>query len=146
MDLYDRITEELLQKPCHVVDVLPDLVPEDSAGRYFAVEVYYRSAENLRALHGRFGNILMKLNCYEDLLVWDAKTEEWVKNPAPAALLSLLLREGPYYLAVLIGDGKALLTIDGEDLYCSVYGAGDSMLERISALAGAEGLFVREGA
>ena len=36
----DRI-EELLNKPYWIIDVLPERVPENSPGRYFAVEDYF---------------------------------------------------------------------------------------------------------
>ena len=32
--------EELLQKPCWVIDFLPEQVPADAAGQFFAVEEY----------------------------------------------------------------------------------------------------------
>ena len=33
--------EEMLEKPYWIVDILPERVPKDSPGRYFAIEQYF---------------------------------------------------------------------------------------------------------
>ncbi len=39
----DKIVEELLKKPCYVIDILPERVPADSKGQFLAVEHYFLS-------------------------------------------------------------------------------------------------------
>ena len=38
---YDALTQELLEKPCWVIDFLPRRVPEKSGGHFFEVEQFY---------------------------------------------------------------------------------------------------------
>ena len=40
--------DELLEKPCWIVDILPEQVPEDSPGQYFPVEKFYLRDSSLR--------------------------------------------------------------------------------------------------
>lgn len=61
--------ETLLNKPYWVIDILPEQVPEDSAGRYFAIERYFLQQPGITDIHNRFTAILLKLNCYSDFLV-----------------------------------------------------------------------------
>lgn len=145
MERYDAIVEDLLKKPYWIIDILPEQVPEDSKGQYFAVEAYYRQKENLAALHARFKNLLLKLNCYEDLLVWNAGEENWASNPDPFAMQALLMREEPYYMVILMEEPETMLTVDGEDLYMTLYHPREETLDRIRTLAASEGLFVRKG-
>ena len=39
--------DELLQKPYWIIDILPEQVPADSPGQYFAVEKYFLGKEQL---------------------------------------------------------------------------------------------------
>ncbi len=145
MERYDAIVEDLLKKPYWVVDILPDQVPADSKGGYSAVEAYYRQKENLAALHTRFLDLLLKLNCYEVFLVWNAKNDVWTSNPDPSILRELLLGEEAYYIVILMEEPETMLTVDGGDLYMTLYNPQAEMLGRIRALAACEGLFVRKG-
>ena len=77
------MTEVLLNKPYWVIDFLPEQVPEGSSGQYFAVEEYFLRPERIAAIHARFAEILLKLNCYYDLRVCEAGTEAFETNPAP---------------------------------------------------------------
>ena len=80
------MTEALLNKPYWVIDFLPEQVPEGSSGQYFAVEEYFLRPERIAAIHARFADILLKLNCYYDLQVCEAGTEAFETNPTPEAL------------------------------------------------------------
>ena len=55
--------EALLNKPYWVIDILPEQVPKDSAGHYFAIEQYYLQQPGIMDIHHRFTDILLKLNC-----------------------------------------------------------------------------------
>ena len=37
----EKTIEELLQAPCWIIDILPEQVPADGPGQYFAVEKYF---------------------------------------------------------------------------------------------------------
>ena len=52
----------------------------------------------------------------------------------------------PGRLLLLFPGENALLTADGGDLCMALYNPSPEMLETVTSLAGAEGLFVREAA
>ena len=81
-------------------------------------------------------NVLLKLNCYQDLFVEELKKE----NPAPEELKEALQSR---YLNILTGN--ALIVSDPDDTYMTLYGPEEELLSLIRTLATAEGLFVWKG-
>ena len=138
----DARIEELLEKPCWVIDGLPERVPENSAGQYASLEEVFHTPE----LFEKFTAILLKLNCYYDLHV--NCREEWMTNPS-AAVLSAWIRdvfETQGRILILTAPQEALFALNGDDNYMTVYGPDAVLLERTVRIAGAEGLFVWKGA
>ncbi len=131
--------EELLEKPCWVVDILPERVPEGSPGQFFAVEAYYLRPERLAGIRRKFTDLLLKLNCYDQLRI---VTEEGTEAPSPEELDRRIAEGNEDLLFLLSGD--ALVTLNRDDIYLSVYGPDETLLERIGKLAAAEGLFLRK--
>ena len=127
-----EIIEDYLEKPYWIIDILPKQVPERSPGQYGAVERYFRKKAALRR---KQLNILLKLNCYYDLVLQRAGGQ--TTNPEPKLLKSVV---GEEYLNVLVGG--ALIVVDHTDTYMTVYGADHELLELLSQPAAAEGLFV----
>lgn len=138
---YDEIVERLLESPYWVVDFLPRQVPQEGGGQFFAVEQYYLEEPQHERLCRQFADVLLKLNCYHDLLVnYDDK---WVKNPEPATLVARLidaLRHG--HLCALIDDGEALITASGGDTNITLYNPSPDLLRLAQQLASATGLFL----
>ncbi len=128
--------DELLTKPCWIIDVLPERVPEESPGQYPAVEKYF--LQDL-ALRQKQLQIILKLSCYHDLTLVNEKEE--IRNPAPAVWAG---RMGQKYLSILVGE-QALITADHTDTYMTVFTADEAILAMIRKLAAAEGLFVWKG-
>ena len=54
--------DELLNKPYWIIDILPQRVPKDSPGQYFAVEDYFLN-EQLGTIKQKHINLVLKLNC-----------------------------------------------------------------------------------
>ena len=133
MNRSQKSIDELLEMPSWVIDTLPKRVPENSPGQYFTVDRYFRDTqfEEIRRKHA---NILLKLNCYEDIAL-----EEEV-NPAPERLIAEM-KSG--YVNIRVGD--ALITSDKDDPYLAVFNAGEELMALIRELAASEGLFVRKG-
>ena len=98
--------EEYLDKPYWVIDILPKQVPADGKGQYFRIEKYFLEHPQIDNIYRRFTNILLKLNCYEDIDV-SHDGEEWLTNPTPHELEAALLG-----LAVLGGSIGALLGME----------------------------------
>ena len=134
--------EELLKTPSWIIDILPEQVPADAMGQYFAVEHYYLQEPQLRAIKHKHINVVLKLNCYYDIAV-GGEEENWIENPAPQALVERVLRcAGRGYLVFLLPSEDAMITLSGGDLCMTVYHPSPSLLETVTPLAQAEGLFV----
>lgn len=129
--------EELLEKPYWVIDFLPRQVPAKSGGQFFAVEAYYLRSP----LRRRFAEILLKLNCYYDLRVCEPETELWRLNPPPEELFSEVA-ENRKDLCVLLPAEDALITVNRDDLYMTVYGPSEALLGLLRPLIAAAGLFL----
>ena len=74
--------EELLETPCWIIDILPKQVPRGSDGQYFVVEEYFRDEPQRADIKKKHVNVILKLNCYEDVFL----DEEEMPNPSPYAI------------------------------------------------------------
>lgn len=135
--------EEYLNKPYWVIDILPKQVPADGRGQYFKIEEYYLEHPQIDDIYRKFTNILLKLNCYNDINV-SHDGDEWITNPAPheleAALLGSMADKQMFY--IILKSADVLITVSGDDTYMTVYNPTEEVLEIIGSLAGSEGLFV----
>ena len=136
----EQMIEELLEKQCLVVDILPEQAPKRTARQYFAMEKYYQQPERYAGIREKFTDILLKLNCYYDFSVCEAAEGEFTDNPAPEWLAGKIRERND--LCVLLPEEKVLMTLNRDDLYMTVYNAGGKVLEILEKLAGANGMFV----
>ena len=139
---YDEITERLLEAPYWVIDFLPMQVPQDSAGQFFAVEQYYLQEPQHERLCHQFVDVLLKLNCYYDLLVCRDGGDEWL-YPDPRMLEKWLvesLQRG--HLCILIDDGESLITASSGDANLTLYNPSPALLDLVRQLSTAAGLFL----
>ena len=132
--------EELLSKPYWIVDILPNQVPVNSGGQYFTIEKYFLTSPHVDAIYRKFALVLLKLNCYVDLVVFKVEDESWVVNPAPDDLERLVLERRPLF--VVLKQSQTMLSITGDDHNMTLYGADKETLQLISSIASAEGLSV----
>ena len=137
------MTETLLNKPYWVIDFLPEQVPENSPGQYFAIERYYLQQPGITDIHRRFTDILLKLNCYSDFQVCFPEREQWTCNPEPEKLVSWINAEQKD-LCILLAGEDALITLNHDDTYMTVYNPSEPLIKRIQSLAAAHGLFFRQ--
>ena len=135
--------EELLEKEYRVIDILPEQVPAGGPGQYFAVEKYFLRKPALAEIHRRFTRLLLKLNCYSDFQVSFADGEHFTLNPAPE-LLDAWINGEQKDLCILLPGEDALITLNHDDFYMTLYHPSAALLERTERLASAEGLFVRQ--
>ena len=135
--------EEYLNKPYWVIDILPKQVPADGGGQYFRIEKYFLEHPQIDNIYRKFANILLKLNCYDDI-DFSSDGEKWVTNPAPheleAALLMCMAEKQMLY--IILKSADVLITVSGDDTYMTVYNPTEEVLELIGSLAGSEGLFL----
>ena len=137
--------EELLEKPYWVVDILPEQVKAGAKGQYFAIEKYFLAPERLLSLRRRFGEILLKLNCYYDMLISFDAGETWEKNPEPETFMEKLLGlPEEAFLRALFEEEETMMDMDAGDSCMAVYNPEEGLFEKLVALSEAEGLFVWE--
>ncbi len=142
-DRYGELMGRLQEGADQIVDVLPEQVPADADGQYFAVERYYLRPEQLARLRRGFAEILLRLNCYDDMEVTFDSCESWERNPDPEGFAEHMLRmSGNEFLRAVFPAHGAMIDIEPEDTYMTVYADGTEFLERVRTLAGAEGLFM----
>ena len=128
--------ERLLEKPFWVVDFLPERVSAERSKQYFAVEDFCCNGQYINQLYQHFAYLIIKLSCYFDIF----------GNPSPNEIFDSInncLSNG--YVNFLFANEDALITLNGGDLYMTVYNPNGRFLEMVQSLAVAEGLFVREG-
>ena len=124
------LVDELLQKPYWIIDILPEQVPKDSPGQYFAVEDYFLR-EQLDAVKQKHINVILKLNCYMDISV------EGETNPAPDKVAAVMRERYVYIMA-----GDAMILSEPDDTHMTVFDPDDRLLELLRSLSASEGLFV----
>ena len=132
--------EKLLSEPYWIVDILPKQVPANAGGQYFTIEKYFLSPPHIDAIHHKFVNVILKLNCYDDILVFQVNNESWVENPAPDDLEQIVLERKPLF--VILKQSQTMLSITGDDHNMTVYGPNDETLALMSTIASSEGLYI----
>ena len=136
--------DELIERSCYVIDIFPCRVPKTSDGRYFKVEEYFQN--NRAEWNKKFCDLLLKLYCYYDF--WVSTGEELAKNPEPDLLAQWIWHcfEGDWkerdYINIILPACNAMVILNGDDLYMTLYNPDQQLLDILSRLAGAEGCFV----
>ncbi len=140
---YDERIEELLEGPYWIVDILPGQVSADAAGQYSAVERYFLQPERIVPLRRRYAEILLRLNCYVDMAVSFDSGASWEINPDPETFAErMALLSGRNFLRAVFAEQNAMIDYDHNDTYLTVYDPKEALLDKVRALAAADGLFV----
>ena len=143
----DYMIDDYLEMPYWIIDILPRRVSDKDGGRYFKVEEYFLKHPEESQLRQKFCNILLKLNCYYDILVRH-DTESWQKNPEPADLVRMVTmclseeRTDSCPLYILIPATDTMIGINGDDTYMTLYHPTEELLQLLRLLVTAEGLFL----
>lgn len=132
--------EVFLSKPYWIIDILPKQVPADAGGQYFTIEKHFLSSPHVNAIYRQFAKVVLKLNCYDDIMVFKVDGETWTENPAPGVLEQIVLERKPLF--VVLKHADAMISITGDDHNMTVYGANEATLQLISSIASSEGLHV----
>ena len=125
--------EELLEKTYWIIDILPKQVPKDSPGQYFAIEDFFLE-EQLSEIKKKHINVILKLNCYMDIMIDDEK------NPAPEQIRDTILDR---YIYIMLGD--AMILSEPDDTNLTVFNPNEGLLDLIKQISSSEGLFVWKG-
>ena len=131
--------EQLLKKEYIVVDLLPQQVPAESNGQFFAVENLFLQGTRKSELRRKFSNIILKLYCYYGIEVFNISTGETLTNPEPE-LLDEWIISNKYELQIFIEGSMIMITMD--DTHITLYDPSDNLTELTRDLAESEGLFI----
>ena len=140
---YDDLMGDLLEGPCWIMDILPEQVPADAAGQYFAVERYFLQPERIIPLRRRYAGILLRLNCYYDMSVSFDSCASWETNPDPEGFADRVANlAGNDFLRAVFPAQNAMIDYDHNDTYMTVYDPQSALLSKVKALAAADCLFL----
>ncbi len=140
---YDDMMGDLLEGPYWVLDVLPEQVPADAKGQYFAVERYFLQSERIHSLRRQYAEILLRLNCYYDMSVSFDSCMSWKTNPDPEQFIEQAVGlSGNDFLRAVFAEQNAMIDYDHNDTYMTVYDPESALLDKVRALAAANGFFV----
>ena len=140
---FDDMMGALLEGPYWIVDILPEQVPADAAGQYFAVERYFLQRSRIVPLRRRYAELLLRLNCYVDMAVSFDSCASWETNPDPEAFAERVAGlSGNEFLRAVFAGQNAMIDYDHNDTYLTVYDPDSALLDKVRALAAAEGLFL----
>ena len=143
-DMFKKINE-LLEKPCHVIDFLPQRVPNTSNGHFFDVEYYLLNSKKRHEMKNRYVNIILKLMCYyRTSILWNG----WNNNPKPSDIedaVSEIMENHSGTLNILFPDEETLLVFEWDCLNFAVYNLSESMKEIVEKIALSEGFFCWKG-
>ena len=123
--------DELLQKPCWVIDILPEQVPKESKGQFFEIERFFLESSRLTSIKQKHVNVLLKLNCYYQLSI-DGEV-----NPSPERIVEDVMER-----SVQIMVGEAIILSEPDELHMTVYNPDEKMVKLITAISLGEGLFL----
>ena len=135
--------EEYLETSYWVIDPLPRQVPAHSRGQYFRIEEHYRSRPLIDALYSRFTDILLKLNCYEDM-AFSTDGDQWETNPLPTQIDAMVRQSlsDLRMLYVMLPAAETLITLSADDIYMTIYNPNEETMELLASLVTSEGLFI----
>ena len=140
---FDDLMGELLEGPYWIVDVLPEQVPVNAPGQYFAVERYYLQPERIRALRRRYAEILLRLNCYFEMAVSFDSCRSWERNPDPEDFAEKVSGiSGNSFLRAVFDEQQTMIDLEPCDTYMTVYDPSTELLDLLRRLTSADGLFV----
>ena len=125
--------EELLEKPYWIIDILRKQVPKDGPGQYFAIEDFFLE-ERLLEIKKKHINVILKLNCYMDIMIDDEK------NPSPEQIRNIMLER---YVYIMLGD--AMILSEPDDTHLTAFNPDEGLLNLIKEISSSEGLFVWKG-
>lgn len=123
--------DELLQKPCWVIDILPEQVPKESKGQFFEIERFFLESSRLTSIKQKHVNVLLKLNCYYKLSI-DGEV-----NPSPERIVEDVMER-----SVQIRADEAMILSEPDELHMTVYNPDEKLMKLITAISSGEGLFV----
>ena len=136
--------DTLLEKPCYIIDFLPERVEPDNGAQYFDVEHYLLGSDKHIGLKDKFVAVILKLMCYYHVaILWNG----WVDRPSPKMIEEAvcgIMGNHSGTLNVLFVEEDALLVFDWDCLNLAVYNPSEKSKPIMEKIAFSEGLFWRK--
>lgn len=104
--------EELLEKPCYVIDFLPEQVKPSSRGQFFDVECYLLNSDKHFLLKDKFVNIIIKLMCYYHVSI---QLDDWIDRPSLQRVedaINTIMNNHSGWLNILLPDENVLVVFE----------------------------------
>lgn len=140
------MVEELLMKPCYVIDFLPQRVTEYDNIQFFnAVEQYYLCEDKVKQIANSFIHIILKSLCYFEFSVYK---DGLIENPSCQDLekmMKAVYTSQDDCVSILLPKEKSLIQMCSGDLNLSVYNPNEKVTHILGVLAQAEGMFWWQG-
>ena len=140
----NELVEQLLKEECYVIDFLPERVSEQYRERFFEVEEYFLQGNEWERIKDSFVRMLLKLQCYCSFEIYNEKWYEKLSINELANMLKRVLASNNGYMNMLSKENKLLICIEGSTVNLSIYNATEDILAVLSAMATAEGLYIRK--
>lgn len=139
-----NLVDQLLEKPCYIIDFLPQKVKENCNGQFFEVENYLLNHYDRFGIRDRIICTLLKMMCYYPVSVlWG----EWIENPKPEQvvyIIDTIMKKQSGELNVIFTNKDALLQFDWDCLNISIYNPDAEMKILFEKIASSEGMFWRK--
>ncbi len=135
MKLYNKI-DELLKQERYIIDLLPlSFTHINSNDEQFFEETFRK-----------FADIILKCNEYFDFSLICDSEEDIIKNPISEMLYEKIIEctKNATYLNILIEKENAMIIINGEDSYFTLYNPNARMKQIFQSLSAENGLSFRK--
>lgn len=142
-DILSRI-ETLIETPAFLIDIFPETVPQREDNRYFVIEEYFQN--HREKISQKFLNILLKLYCYYNFIISYAPAK-LLENATPDQVLTFFdnfvmeKNQITDSINIFIPECDALIVLNRDDLYITVYNPDSHLKNLLSQLAYSEGVF-----
>ncbi len=141
---YNKIIEELMDKPYGLIDIYPITISKEKRDIYFEVQEYFNQSMECKRFADKITRIILKALCYLDMEV--CVNNRWLKEIKAIELAMhiqsvLIARCG--YINLLLTKENALIHISSGDLYITVYNPNEQVEQIFQMLVQSEGLFWR---
>lgn len=134
--------DKLLNKPCYVIDFLPERVSKTANGQFFDIEYYLLNSDRHNEIANKFENIILKLMCYYHVRIL---TDEWIDYPKAEVIdraINKIMKSRHGTLNITFPEENTLLVFEWDCLNLSIYNPSKRMIEILEKLALSEGLFL----
>ena len=137
--------EPLFEAPYWLIDIFPAQVPPERAEEYLRVERSYLNSAKLDELYARFSAILAVVSGRYQAMLFTLPEESETEYPNSGQIFAEVRRHARRGAVQLyLTEENALLTLNAEDLYMTVYQPSERLQAFLKETVAAAGLYFRQ--